>query len=399
MKYFDAPLVRRGTDCVKWDEAENDVLPLWVADMDFETAPCVKDAVLRRAAHGAYGYNVVPESFYEAVIRWQGVRHGWTPQRAWIQYTSGVVPAVSAIIKALCRRGDGVLTFTPAYNCFFSSVRNNGCRLVDFPLTWHPAEESHSIDFRCLERVISEQRPSLLLLCNPHNPTGRVWTGEELRRVAALCGRYDVSVLSDEIHCEFINPFLGRGFVPFATVAEDCGCRWLMTSAANKAFNIAGLQMAYIISPDEDFRTRIDRAINDNEVCDVNCFSFVATQAAYSAEGAGWLDALNAYIFSNYDFLRTQMKSVLPDVRIARLEGTYLAWVDVRDMTRGTRYEGNTAGLADDLHHRYRVWINAGEMYGREGFLRINLATQRSRLEEALRRIVAGLTALTREGK
>lgn len=386
---FNKEIERRGTNCVKWDEAEEGVLPLWVADMDFETAPCVQEAILQRAQHGVYGYNLVPESFYDAIIWWNSHRHGWTPRREWMLYTSGVVPAISAIIKGLCRPGDGVLFFTPAYNCFFSSVRNNGCRLVEFPLTWASTDEYYTIDFESLEQTIIREKPRLLLLCNPHNPTGRVWTFEELETLAQLCCRHDVIVLSDEIHCEFVDPELGRRYQPFAPIAEKSGCSWVIANAPNKAFNIAGLQTAYIVASDDGFLTRIDRAINDNEVCDINCFSFVALQAAYTPEGEEWLDQLVAYIYANYRFFRETMKAARPELPIARLEGTYLAWVDVSSWACQPPYDGSSERLAAELRQQRKVWINGGEMYGQGGFLRVNLATQRSRLAEALRRILS----------
>lgn len=386
---FNKEIERRGTNCVKWDEAEEGVLPLWVADMDFETAPCVQEAILQRAQHGVYGYNLVPESFYDAIIWWNSHRHGWTPRREWMLYTSGVVPAISAIIKGLCRPGDGVLFFTPAYNCFFSSVRNNGCRLVEFPLTWASTDEYYTIDFEALEQMVIREKPRLLLLCNPHNPTGRVWTFEELETLAQLCCRHDVIVLSDEIHCEFVDPELGRRYQPFPPIAEKSGCSWVIANAPNKAFNIAGLQTAYIVASDKDFRTRIDRAINDNEVCDINCFSFVALQAAYTPEGEEWLDQLVAYIYANYRFFRETMKAARPELPIARLEGTYLAWVDVSSWACQPPYDGSSERLAAELRLQRKVWINGGEMYGQGGFLRVNLATQRSRLAEALRRILS----------
>ena len=388
---FNKPVERRSTDCVKWDEAEADVLPLWVADMDFETAPCVQEAILQRARHGVYGYALVPDGFYDAIIWWQRERHGWKVQREWILYISGVVPAVSAIIKGLCNPGDGVLTFTPAYNCFFSSIRNNGCRLVDFPLTWSPAEERYSIDFHALERALDHERPRLFLLCNPHNPSGRVWTHDELSRIATLCAARGITVLSDEIHCEFVHPGLGRRFLPFAPIADAVGCPWVIANAPNKAFNIAGLQTAYIITPDVDVRARIDRAINDNEVCDINCFSFVALQAAYTPEGADWLDQLNAYIYEGYQQFRKSMKSAFPTLPIAHLEGTYLAWIDVRSLVAQPPFNGSSERLAKRILQQQRVWINGGEMYGQAGFLRINLATQHMRLQTATSRLIEAL--------
>ena len=385
---FDKEILRRGTHCVKWDEAPEGVLPMWVADMDFETAPCVKEAVIRRAQHGVYAYNYIPGSFYEAITWWNSHRHGWAPRSEWMIYTSGVVPAFSAIIQALVQPSESVIFFTPAYNCFFSSVRNNGSRSIEFPLTWTPANESYSIDFDALEQTIARERPRLFLFCNPHNPSGRVWTTDELRRVAALCKRYDMILLSDEIHCEFVDPCLGRPYLPFAPIADEVGCQWVIANAPNKAFNTAGLMTAYIITSFDELRERIDRTININEICDINCFSFIALQAAYTPEGEEWLDQLVPYIYDNYRYFRSKMKAAFPDLPIAPLEGTYLAWMDVSAFTMTS---DNISAYLKEHHH---VWINGGEMYGQQGFMRVNLATQRSRVVKGTRRIIEGLQAL-----
>ena len=365
---FDKLTHRLGTDCVKWDEMPaNDVLPMWVADMDFETAPCVAAAVQSRAAHPIYGYGLVPEGFYQAIQYWNHTRHHWDIQREWIQYTSGVVPAISAIIQGLCRQGEAVMTFTPAYNCFFSSIRNAHCPFVDMPLTWDTSGESATIDFQSFEELIKKHQVRLFLLCNPHNPTGRVWTMQELRKIAEICKRNDVVVLSDEIHCEFVNPQLDHPYHPFGPIAEEVGCKWVVANAPNKAFNIAGLQTAYIVCPRADFRQQIDRAINDNETCDINIFSYVALQAAYTPEGAEWLDQLVEYIFENYRIFRQQMKAALPHLPLSRPEGTYLVWLDIRSLGKTSQE------VADSLLHDHRVWVCPGEMYGCPGFLRINI--------------------------
>lgn len=389
---FDKLITRRGTDCVKWDEAPgDDIIPMWVADMDFETAPCIQEAILRRAKHGVFGYNYIPDSFYERITWWNEHRHGWAPKREWMLYTSGVVPAVSAIIKGLCSKDDGVLFFTPAYNCFFSSVSNNDCRIVELPLTWSPTEERYSVDFEAMEQAIQAQHVRLFLLCNPHNPSGRVWTADELRRMAAICQRNGVIVLSDEIHCEFVDPQLGRPYLPFAPIAEEAGCKWVVANAPNKAFNIAGLMTAYIITPDDELRQRINRAINISEVCDINCFSFVALQAAYTPEGEAWLNQLIDYIYGNYRLFRQMMKEALPQLPMAPLEGTYLAWLDVRPLLEVSSSCDSSKRLAAHLMEKHRVWVNGGEMYGQGGFLRINLGTQRSRIIEGTHRLIEGL--------
>lgn len=383
-EWFDNAPDRHGTSCVKWDEMPAaDIIPMWVADQDFRTAPCITEALRRRVEHGVFGYTMVPPSYYDAIVRWFDHRHGFQIQPEWIQYTIGVVPALSVIIKALTRPGDGVLIMTPVYNCFFSSIRNNGCHQVDVPLLWDESAHTYSIDFEAFEAKAATPEVTLFLLCNPHNPAGRVWTRQELQRLADICQRHNVVVVADEIHCEFVMP--GHRFVPFATIAPDMAARSITCSSPSKAFNTAGLQIANIITANADWRQKIDRAINDNEVCDVNPFGPIALEAAYSPEGEAWLNGLNAYIADNYKALTDFFAAHLPHIPVARLEGTYLVWIDVRCM------QVETQKLADELMQKHRVWVNPGEMYGAKGFLRINIACPRARMLEGLARLAGGL--------
>ncbi len=382
MKYdFDELIPRRGTNSYKWDSAADaGVLPLWVADMDFRTTPAIIEALRRRVEHGIFGYTRVPDAYYQAVIDWFGRRHGWQIDREWIIYTSGVVPALSAVIKALTDPDDRVLVQTPVYNCFFSSIRNNGCELVSNPLVRDG--NTYRMDFDDLERRAADPRTKLLLLCNPHNPVGRVWTREELLRVGDICLRNGVRVVSDEIHCELTLP--GYEYIPFASLSEAFQANTITCLSPSKAFNIAGLQIANIVSSDEEVRRRIYRAININEVCDVNPFGVEALIAAYG-RGADWLDALNAYLYENYRYLCDYFAEHLPQLPVTKLEGTYLVWVDCRALGL------SSAELAGRLLERQKLWLNEGTMYGPEGegFLRINIACPRSRLTEALERLKA----------
>ena len=398
MYNFDALVERRGTNCVKWDECpNNDVIPLWVADMDFMVAPAILEAVRKRAEQGVFGYNIVPESYYEAVTSWFRRRHKWEIQRQWILYTTAVVPAVSCVIKALTMPGEKVLILSPAYNCFFSSIKNNGCEVIESPLlftvdglqftdeyTEGPTDGLASkssvnckIDFIDFEAKCADEKTTLFLLCNPHNPSGRVWTKDELQRMYDICKKHGVKVISDEIHCELIMP--GYEFVPFGTITDDC----VVMNSPSKNFNTAGLQIANIICSHPSWRRRIDRAININEVCDVNPFGIVALQAAYN-ESEDWIDELNQYLWGNYQVLCDFIDKNLPQWKVCPLEGTYLPWVDVSAM--GIPVET----LCQRLLQEAKVWINPGTMYGREsgkGYVRFNIATQRSRLIEALQRI------------
>lgn len=387
MEYdFSRPTERRGTDSYKWDSApEADIIPLWVADMDFETFPGITEALQRRVAHGIFGYTRVPEAYYEAVCNWFGKHHGWHINREDIIYTSGVVPAVSAVIKALTLPGDQVIVQGPVYNCFFSSIRNNGCEMVSNSLIYNKEELRYEIDFDDLERKLAHERARLMLICNPHNPGGRVWTRDELTRVAELCRKYGVRVVSDEIHCELT--LYDNEYVPFGSLPDELSHGSITCCSPSKAFNTAGLQIANIVCRDTEVRNRIDRAININEVCDVNPFGVIALQAAYSDEGYEWLTQLRAYISSNYDLLRERFARELPKCKVMRMEGTYLAWIDCSEL------HISSDEIEEMLMHENKVWVNAGSMYGTEGaaFIRINMACTSELLNEGITRIVNGL--------
>lgn len=379
MKYdFDEQIPRRGTCSYKWDSAKNeDVLPMWVADMDFRTAPAIVDALRRRVEHGIFGYTRVPDSYYQAVIDWFVRRHRWTIEREWIIYTSGVVPALSAVIKALTQPGDRVLVQTPVYNCFFSSIRNNRCEIVSSPLVY--ANNTFSIDFDDLGRKAADPKVKVMLLCNPHNPAGRVWTREELTRIGEICIRNGVTVVADEIHCELTLP--GHIYTPFASISEEFLAHSITCLSPSKAFNIAGLQIANIVCADDVVRAKIDRSINDNEVCDVNPFGVVATQAAYN-ESEEWLKQLLDYLSQNYSCMRDFCKMYLPEFPITVLEGTYLVWMDCR------KFGISSEELEHQLVNEAKLWLNAGRMYGAEGegFMRWNIACPRAVLIEGLKR-------------
>ena len=381
MKFdFDELVARRGTGCVKWDECPNDeVIPLWVADMDFKAAPAILDAVRKRAEHGVFGYTVVEEDYYEAVISWFQRRHDWTIRREEILYTTGVVPAMSVAIKALTMPGEKVLILSPDYNCFFSSVKNNGCEVLETALL--RVGDSFEVDWEDFETKCADEKTTVFLLCNPHNPCGRVWTSKELELMNDICLRHGVKVVSDEIHCELVMP--GYRFQPFAAVSEACRENSVILNSPSKSFNIAGLQAANIICSQPDWRRRLDRAININEVCDLNPFGPVALKAAYN-ESEDWIDELNQYLWGNYQALCKFVDENIPQWKVCKLEGTYLPWVDISAMNTTAQ------DLCDKLLDEAKVWLNPGTMYGPqsgEGYIRINIATQRSRLIEAFNRI------------
>lgn len=380
MKYdFDKTIDRRATNSYKWDSAPEGALPMWVADMDFRTAPAIIDVLQKRVAHGIFGYTRVPDAYYDAVTSWFSRRHGWNIDREWIIYTSGVVPAVSAVIKALTVPGDKVIVQTPVYNCFFSSIRNNGCEIVSNPL--RRTADTYEMDFDALERCAADPRAKVMLLCNPHNPAGRVWTPDELTRLGNICLRNGVTVVADEIHCELV--YQGFKYTPFASLSDAFLHRSVTCVSPSKAFNIAGLQIANIVAFDNDLRSRIDKAININEVCDVNPFGVAATIAAYN-EGEEWLNQLVDYLHGNYEAMAEFCRRELPEYPITRLESTYLVWMDCSSL--GMPSDALEHALLDDA----RLWLNAGTMYGAEGegYMRWNIACPRSVMLDGLNRFL-----------
>lgn len=377
---FDKITPRRNTNSYKWDSAKNaEILPMWVADMDFPTAPAIIAALQKRVAHGIFGYTRVPDAYYEAVTKWFSRRHQWQIKREWIIYTSGVVPALSAVIKALTVPGDKVLIQTPVYNCFFSSIRNNGCEVANNPLIYR--NDTFTINYEDLEQKTADPKVKVMLLCNPHNPTGRVWSKNELSRIGEICIRNGVTVISDEIHGELV--FSGHTYTPFASLSEEFLCHSVTCTSPSKAFNIAGLQIANIVCADAEMRAKIDRAININEVCDVNPFGVTATIAAYN-EGEEWLLQLLNYLQQNYLYMKEFCSKYLSQFPIIVPEGTYLVWMDCRVL--GLPSEILEEQLADNA----QLWLNAGNMYGPdgEGFMRWNIACPRTLLVEGLKRFL-----------
>lgn len=393
MHNFDEIFNRRGTGSVKWDEAAEGVLPMWVADMDFAVAPCIQEAIRKRAEHPVFGYVSVPQEYYDAVCNWYRTRHGWTIAPESIIYTTGVVPAVSAILQAVIQAGEKVIVQGPAYNCFFSCIRNAGAELSVNALRRVEIDDhtfTYELDLEDLERRCADDTAKVLIMCNPHNPSGRLWTRAELLAVADICRRHDVLVIADEIHNELSAP--GTSYTPWGTLPADYQDGAVICVSASKSFNIAGLQMANIVCQNAKLRSRINKRININETCDVGPFGYPATIAAFSEGGLAWLDDLRQYIWDNYkafaDFFRTE----LPQLPITRLEATYLVWVDITSL-------GESEAVADALMADHALWVNAGEHYGerfeapapdgQHRYLRFNIACPRSLMLEGLRRFAA----------
>lgn len=379
LEYVD----RRGSDCYKWDsECAQGCLPLWIADMDFKAAKPIRDAMQRRLDHEVFGYSIVPQANYDAVAHWFERRHGWKGiSTDNLLFTTAVVPAISAIFAALQARKEcrcerlRILTFTPAYNAFFNCIENMGCELVACPLVLR--ENRFEINWDDVEA--KAKTADVFLLCNPHNPTGRVWTRAELEHLAEIMRREHLFVLSDEIHCEFAFP--GHAYTPFASIVIDdtdfCVC-----TSASKAFNIAGLLCANIFVPNKELFAQINHALEVHEVNGLNPFGLVAQVAAYN-ESEAWLDELNEYVYGNYCYLHDFIHEQLPQLKIHETEGTYLGWVNIEAL--GMSAEQFCADLAQKAH----VLFNPSEMYGGEKYVRINLATSREVLAEALNRLKA----------
>jgi cystathionine beta-lyase len=376
---FNEIIPRRGSNSYKWDSAkEEDILPMWVADMDFRTAPPVIEALERRVRHGVFGYTKVPDAYFQAVIDWFGRRHQALFKQEWILFTTGVVPALSAVIKALTVPGDKVIVQEPVYNCFFSSIRNNQCGMVSNNLIYK--EGTYQINFADLEAKAADPKANVLLLCSPHNPAGRVWTREELLQTGEICLRNHVTIVSDEIHCDLVYP--GHTHIPFASLGEEFLHHSITCTAPSKTFNLAGVQVANIIAADEEVRRKIDKALNINEVCEINAFAVEALIAAYQ-EGEAWLEALKAYLWENYTCLCDFFAQHLPQLKIAPLEATYLVWVDC------TALGLSSADVARILIDKEQLWINEGPLYGTagEGFIRLNIACPRELLLKGLEKI------------
>ena len=380
MKYnFDEIIPRRNTYSIKWDAATDaNVLPMWVADMDFRTAPAVIQALENRARHGIFGYVKTPDKYYKTVTAWFQKRHNLKIETGHILPTTGVIPALSAIIKSLTAPGDKILIQTPVYNCFFTVIQNNGCEIVANSLLYENG--TYRIDFDDLEKKAADPQVKLLLLCNPHNPAGRVWTPQELTRLGEICLRNNVRVIADEIHCELVSP--GHRYTPFASLSQEFLQHSVTCTSPSKAFNLAGLQVANIFAADEETRNKIDRTLHSYEASALNSFAVEGLIAAY-ADSEEWLEELNRYLYANYLHLKDFFNRHLPQYPVLPLEGTYLVWVDCSA-------SGQTSDeIARALLEHEKLWINPGSMYGSEGkhFIRINIACPRALLTEGLEKL------------
>ncbi|WP_294472253.1 MalY/PatB family protein [uncultured Intestinimonas sp.] len=382
MQYdFDQVVDRRGTHAAKWDVAGHE-LPMWIADMDFLTAPEIIAAVRDRASHGIYGYTDVPEAWYDAILGWWRDRHGFHMERDWLIFSTGVVPTISSVVRKLTTPGENILTMTPVYNIFFHSIENNGRRVLECPLPYR--DGTYGLDWADLEGKLADPQTTMLILCNPHNPVGTIWDRETLARVGELCWKHHVMVLSDEIHCDLTDP--GCDYLPFASVSEHCRQNSITCIAPTKAFNLAGLQTSAVVVPDGVLRHKVWRALNTDEVAEPNCFAAEAAIAAFT-RGGPWLDALRAYLAENKAQARDFLARELPQVRPVISHGTYLLWLDCGVVT------GDSGALARQIRAQAGLCLSPGNVYRGNGarFLRMNLACPRSRMLDGLQRLRDGI--------
>jgi cystathionine beta-lyase len=385
---FDRIIPRDGTDSVKHDGRSEyfgtpDVLPLWVADMDFAAPAEITQALLARAAHPVYGYSRYPEAMFTALIDWMRVRHGWQVERDWIMPAPGVVPSLHAAVLAFAEAGQGVIVQPPVYFPFFSAVTATGRRLIENPLRLNNGR--YEMDFEHLEQCARDAR--LLLLCSPHNPVGRVWTRDELTRVLDIAERHDLVVLSDEIHHDLIYP--GQRHPVLATLTDNAG-RVVTAAAPSKTFNIPGLGLSVLISPDPARRAALARAFDLLHAGNYNPFSSAAFAAGYQ-HGAAWLDALMAYLAQTRDFAFRFAREHLPGIRVIEPEGTYLLWLDCRELCAARGWDD--LALKRFCVEQAKLGMNPGPVFGNggTGFMRMNIGAPRAVIEMALQRLAAAL--------
>ena len=386
MKYnFDTPINRRNTNSLKWDIAENE-LPMWVADMDFQTAPEITEAITKRAAHGVFGYTIVPDEWYEAYIGWWKNRHAFQIEKEWMMFCTGVVPAISSIVRKMTTVGENVLIQTPVYNIFFNSIVNNGRNVLQSPLKYDGT--AYTIDFADLEEKLTNPQTTMMILCNPHNPVGKIWDRDTLEKIGELCWKHHVLVLSDEIHCDLTAP--GSAYIPFASVSETCRKNSITCIAPTKAFNIAGLQTAAVVVPDETLRHKVNRGLNTDEVAEPNVFAVEAAVAAFT-KGEPWLEQLRAYIYENRQCVKEFLEKELPEIKLVSENATYLLWLDCN----GVSGCEDASGLAEFVRKKTGLYLSAGGQYGRGGemFLRMNIACPRESVKDGLERLKEGCRA------
>lgn len=382
MRYDFSKLTdRHNTNSLKWNVDEN-VLPMWVADMDFKTAPEIIEVIQEKVAKGILGYTIVPDGWYQAIINWWERRHHFQIEKEWLIFCTGVVPAISSAVRKMTTVGENVLVQTPVYNIFFNSIVNNGRNIVENKLLYNGKE--YSIDFQDLENKLSNPQTTMMILCNPHNPIGKIWDKETLKKIGDLCWKYHVLVLSDEIHCDLTD--IQYEYIPFASVSNKCAMNSITCIAPTKAFNIAGLHTAAVVVPNKVLWYKMNRGLNTDEVAEPNAIAIEAAVAAFT-KGEAWLNELRTYLEENRKATGKFIESELPELYLVPAHATYLLWIDC------SRITDDTSCLCQFLLRENGLYISAGGFYGETGrcFVRINAACPRERLGDGLIRLKKGI--------
>ena len=381
MKYnFDKIINRRETGSLKWDVSKNE-LPMWVADMDFETLPEIQETLVERVAHGVYGYSVIPDEWSQSYVDWWDKRHHFHMNPEKLIFTTGVIPALSSAVRKFTTPGENVLVQTPVYNHFFYVIRNNGRNIVENQLLYDG--ENYSIDWEKLEQQLSNPQTTMMILCNP---IGKIWDKETLAGIGRLCKKYDVVVVSDEIHCDLTAP--GKEYIPFASVNETCRDISVTCLAPTKTFNLAGIQTAAVYVENPLLHHGMKCQLNTDEVAEPNVFAVPAVIAAYQ-NGAGWLDELRNYIHQNKQYVTGFLQNKIPEIYPVVSDATYLMWLDCRKLTEDSRK------FTDFIREKTGLFVMRGSVYGKngEGFLRLNIATSKLIVEDGMQRLLEGVTA------
>lgn len=381
MYNFDKVINRRETNSLKWDIKENE-LPMWVADMDFEVCTEIVRSLEERLQNHIYGYNIIPDEWYLAYINWWKNRHNFEMKKEWLMFSIGVVPSISSVVRRLTLPGEKVLVQTPVYNIFFNSIYNNGRYILESPLIYK--EGKYSIDFNDLENKLSDPQTTLMILCNPHNPVGKIWDRKTLERIGELCYKHNVIVLSDEIHCDLTKP--GKEYIPFQSVNEICKNNSVTCLAPTKAFNIAGLQTSAICIPNEKIYNKVYRGINNDEIAEPNTFAIQAAIAAFT-KGKGWLDEARSYIDENRKIVKEYLEKNISSLNLIESEATYLLWIDCANI------ESDSDLLTDFIRNKTGLYLSSGAQYGKSGesFIRMNIACPKSMLLDGLDRLKKGI--------
>lgn len=383
MKYnFDKIIDRRHTDSCKWDVLDNE-LPMWVADMDFEVAKPIQDAIITRASHPVYGYSNMQDEWFDAYIHFYKDRHSLEIKKEWLIFSTGVVPSISSSVRKLTKEGDEVAILTPVYNIFYNSIVNNNRKVLEVPLRY--IAKSYSIDFDALDKALSKENVRLLILCNPQNPIGKIWSVDDLAEIGRLAKKNNVIVLSDEIHGEITSP--NKRYVPFLSVNETNREVGFTCVSVTKAFNIAGIHSSAIICPNEEIRKKVDRQLNTDECAEPNTFAQVAAIAALN-ESRDWLDQLNEYIEKNKKYVYEFIEKNIPEISCIKQDATYLMWIDISNIS------DDSEKFCDFLREKTGLFINAGRHYGSsgEGFVRVNVATSFENVKDGMNRLKEGIS-------